>query len=143
MKPGVELDTLVLEKVLGWQWRRYQWYDGTYRSLLWHESMGEPRGDDFNNLPDGRLVSWYGPSPSTNMDDAMKVVKKMREEYGFHGNNGFTLTTQDGYMERAEKWYCEFPQPNWEYGDGETPAHAICIAALKAIGEDPHEAPEA
>lgn len=69
------------------------------------------------------------PPYSTDIAAAWEVVEKMGGEVGSPG---------DGPYQRKDKWAAFIPCPGkdnggkWGYGD--TAPHAICLAALKAVG---------
>lgn len=108
MTPGSELDALIAEKVMGWK---------------------DPEGISLA-LRDGRVVntmdgvSW---SPSTDIAAAWEVVGRVRER-------GFEV-----YVLGNPKtpWGCRIWDGNQEMGfvrSAESAPHAICLAALKAVG---------
>jgi hypothetical protein len=76
------------------------------------------------------------PDYSTDMTEAWKVALEMEKRYGFpyqgqdndSRGNGFMLMKVNG-----QKWYCEFSNPEWEEAEGDTPAEAICKAALFSV----------
>jgi hypothetical protein len=69
-RAGPELDALVLQSVLGWEWLPIDWPDGPAKQVLWNTAWGVPRGGDFRPLDDTRLVPWDAPRPSTSITDA-------------------------------------------------------------------------
>jgi hypothetical protein len=69
------------------------------------------------------------PAYSASMELAWRVVEHMIQ-YGVDKHNGFTL------MKDADRWYCEFPLPNWGGAAEKTAPMAICLAALEAVGVD-------
>ena len=69
---------------------------------------------------------YYPFSPSTKIDDAFRVVKKLKQKdnYIFKLEDGETLD-----------YKCIFSDTvNTYYGEGETPEMAICLAAIKING---------
>ncbi len=86
----------------------------------------------------GRVLYWQGGEktfihfqPLTDWNHTMEVVGKVLKNHGWHGRNGFLLTTKQ--EEDGGNWYCEFPQPKWEYAEDIDPRRAICLAALLAV----------
>lgn len=139
MKPGRELDALIAERVMGMKLRNL-----TETSCeLWHEGK------------------WYPCGPcacySTSIADAWMAVEEVeKDHYPF-------ILTVDRYsgVYSGGRWLASFLVPMdayergplsddvdamgyWAYPGlicaGETPAHAICLAALRACRIDiPHE----
>lgn len=107
LKPGRELDALVAEKVMG---------------------VKDPQM--FPNF--GAAVPRY----STDIASAWLVVEKMRE-------NIKDVLTLAGPSDETPKWWATFDkkwhgrasQNLFEWESGDTAPHAICLAALKAVGE--------
>lgn len=133
MTPGRELDILVAEKVMGWKRVNYEQLFPSQAgrkelSMYWYDS----------NDKETRLAEdsddYYQPeeawSPSIDISAAWEVVKKMQED-GFdldlHYKPEYTIVCfekiVDGLTvaESGEVW-------------SNTPLHAICLAALKAVG---------
>jgi len=118
MKPGRELDALVAEKVLGCHLERYQ------DALRPRENITcgcRPRkhGDMLNLWP-------Y----STNIEAAWLVVEEM------HGR-GLTVQIIAG----EQFFHCDIAPHPAESGviaseSADTAPHAICLAALKAVGHE-------
>ncbi len=108
MKAGRELDALVAEKVMGWQVHR-----DIARSNL-------PR---FVRKPDGFDVVL--PAFSTDIAAAWEMVEEVRVKKDFEmadaGDGGYIVAFNRG---RGEDYH----------GHSDEPAHAICLAALKAVG---------
>ena len=112
MNAGRELDALIAEKVMGLAGVR----DG--KSWLY--------GDNWTYHKKGVLC--LVPHYSTQIADAWQVVEKMKE-HGADEHNGITI------MYDENRWYVEFPLPSWEYAEAPTAPLAICLAALKAVGD--------
>jgi len=127
MEAGSELDKLIAEKVMGWRL----------------EMIG--LGNDMPcycelNGPVGSLVEEW--EPSTYILCAWKVVEKMDEDgFSFHfGSRGetefdkeflkyhFMFSTKGSVYRRP----VEVPRSSFS----ESAPHAICLAALKAVGYD-------
>lgn len=112
LAPGLELDALVAEKVMGW-----------------HKEMFDKGGpDEFARWVDckGRWcirTNWF--EPSSNIEDAMRVWETIK---------GDTILRKN---ENGRFW-CTLWRPNGGafFGsfEGTTAPHAICIAALKWAG---------
>jgi len=104
-----EIDRLVAEKVMGWEYVQDtdKWWDGDVLDI-----------ENFN--------------PSTNIQDAWRVVEKMRE--------GRIFSLCDAWDENDEPIF----YANFQYNDGyhvvnydayaETAPLAICLAALEVVG---------
>lgn len=143
MKPGDELDALVAEKIFGCKVLRatdeglsQKEYEHLRR---WGPKCGcEGLSHDF----------WIGdecsfPAPySADIAAAWEVVEKMRSP-GSH-RDCFSLysptdTVDDWYACFDRKWHGRSlesvgPDAYLEFESGESAAHAICLAALKAVG---------
>lgn len=130
MKPGRELDALVAEKVMGWTncnpvatWDRW--------------AYGDP-GDDWTDV-ENEWCRGYGVSPynkyfmipfprySVNIADAWAVVEKMSVQQGF-------AMADRGLPGTDVAWQADFALSGPIMG--ESAPHAICLAALKAVGVD-------
>ena len=130
-RPGAGLDAIVLEVVLGWEWRELAWPDGTTKQLLWTEKWGNPRGgDDFRPVDDGRVMPWDAPRPSTDQAAACEVeaeVERRALQYPYI----VALTAIAAHTKSGRE--------GWENGWRllrATPAQR-CHAALRAIGYGP------
>ena len=114
VKPGRELDALVAEKVMGCK--------------VYVEANGNPRCDcPGANATGPRPHASYGlyaslKRYSTDIAAAWEVVEKMRED-------GFLVAL----YRSAGAWIAD---TNPGYGKSDTAPHAICLAALRAVGED-------
>ncbi len=124
LKPGPELDALIAEKVMEWELKPHENKD--FWPFFW--IMSVPTG-----RIDGGIGSW---SPSTDIAHAWEVVEKVREawsNFNLHSANGWGASFGDIRMlepeldDVTERWtpVCNAP----------TAPHAICLAALKAVGE--------
>lgn len=110
LKPGRELDALVAEKVMGWK-----------RSLtgFWFPP-------DLH--PNANIIGHEIPHYSTDTGAAWEVVEKFPHFYLFRWIAGGPMPGQ---------WECRFSDTD----DGtkivwaDTAPHAICLAALKAVGK--------
>ncbi len=114
MKAGRELDALVAEKVMGWVFQKAT-------RPFEYPGWSLPNGD-FKNIAEL-------PPVSTNIAAAWQVVEKVRE-----------LTVS---LNNADGWECCFSTTNGSflvagdeefYGRASTAPHAICLAALRAMG---------
>jgi len=119
---GGELDALVAEKVMG----GVRTDPGSYR---------------YPEAPSRRAGVYWLPQYSTSIADAWLVVEKMREK-------GWVYCIVQSYPENAEepswddstmrvRWWVEFSRYRSPVEvtspECETPALAICLAALKAV----------
>lgn len=117
-----ERDALVAEKVMGWTLKeRNEWFDGD-QSTGWYAPFewGQPL-DEF--------------MPSSDISAAWEAVEKLNDKFDFrcHTRAGYSgIWAAFGYN----------PEHHDEMGDGDFPfgafepslPHAICLAALKAVG---------
>jgi len=89
MKAGLVLDVIIAEKVMGYRWIDYLWYDGTLKKLLWNGN-DVPNGDDFGRLNDDAelLIRWDMPNYSSDISAAWKVVEQLRK-------NNLTIVMND------------------------------------------------
>lgn len=130
MKPGRELDALVAEKVMGWV--------SVSKEHHWNYVRGYPAGwpDEYSGLPpdgytgddefrrDYRKIHAY----SSSIADAWLVVEKLKETKGRVSVDWFEDTI--GY-----RWHVYVGEGDEQSVVGaETAPHAICLAALKAVG---------
>ena len=132
-----ELDALIAEKVMGWK-----------LLVVQDPSRAINFGDHFENwvADNGDGPGMYAPyewKPSESIDLAMKVVEKMGDWDGFD----FMLTHQFKNHIGMRSWSAGFVEYNddgsyeWHaLGEHSTsPARAICLAALKAMGVEIHD----
>lgn len=112
LKPGRELDALIAEKVMGWKFNP---------GKVWIRPGGPaPFEDVYKTQP---------PEYSTDISAAWEVVKKLKH-----------LHPQISYCDTTCQWTLRFNNINKEISefsdiDGDSTApHAICLAALKAVG---------
>lgn len=79
--PGWATDVAVLERLMGWRWIDYPWYDDSTKRLFWHDNWGIPEGTDFGRLEDDndRLIPWQMPQPTRSILSAWEVVERLRE----------------------------------------------------------------
>ena len=144
MNPGRELDALVAEKVMGWRRMTYaQIYAAMdpkshgYRNddrftIYWHSDELDSRtGTNKEMALAEDSLDYYQPedawSPSTDIAAAWEVVEKLGgnmfqlhydTRYGHESKTGWSVVLDGAVM-------CEFI---------DTAPHAICLAALKAMG---------
>ena len=105
LQPGPELDRLVAEKVMGWK----KW--STTGDHLWTAADSRVRSL--------RPEDAWAFNPSTNIAHAWEVVEKLIDK---DPNIGIDC---DG------NWACSL----WNHvARADTAPHAICLAALKAVG---------
>jgi len=135
---GTELDALVAETVMGWKRMRWKDFQSDTRESLtysWHDSDGKMT----ENAED--CDDYYSPSfawsPSTDIEAAWQVVERLWDE---NPHVQFELRHQG----TAGGWMARFPAPvlaNYVEAKGKTAPHAICLAALRAVGYDPKAMP--
>lgn len=107
MNPGRELDALIAEKVMGLE--------------IVH--LGEPSKPFVKNFTGTSEPTEY----STDIAAAWEVVERLKDsEHAF----GFELTQDQGEL---CEWLAYFGEGRFK-AESETAPHAICLAALKAVG---------
>ena len=118
MKPGRELDMLVAEKVMGWS-----------------NSIGSARSDHMWGIMDfddkGPVLAANFPSYSEDIAAAWELMEKLKGPE--MGVSICTLWEQPNTF----KWIAKIEflgTERFEFAVEESAAHAICLAALKAIG---------
>lgn len=127
MRPGQELDILIAKKVMKLSvgsetFTNKNWtapHTHTYYSIgkpSWHDNQGE------------MYLSNPLPNYSTDITAAWEIINKLPYLVTLTTNNPYHPTTPE------TEWFCSF-QEEYE-AEGESAAHAICLAALKAIGEE-------
>lgn len=110
-RAGVDLDLMVAEKVMDYTFTGA--HRVAYRDGLVHEYKAGEKYREFQ--------------PSTVMADAWEVVLKLKAD-GFNFQFGDSRELTDWH---AEIWH------GWKHAakqHGETLPHAICLAALEAVG---------
>lgn len=111
MNPSRELDALVAEKVMGWKWEDDRLtIEGHYK-----DENGEYHSSFF---------------PSTDIAAAWEVVEKF---------DRYEIVKTELPLPTGEVWKPHVVLSHWKkdsFGTafGDTVPHAICLAALKAIG---------
>lgn len=116
MEPGRELDALVAEKVMGLR-------------VEWGQDTPCPDCDEVGRYCGGRAWcspcrAWYYSAYkdySTDIAAAWEVVERLVAG----GERHFVV-------EKAGAWLVRFREGDWL--PGETAPHAICLAALRAVG---------
>jgi len=123
LKPGFELDAVVAEKVMGWGisgcemngWNNdmvvINMSKPSNTTSIWHPEL--KRDYSRNRTP--------LPSYSTSIKAVWEVVERFK-----HPTIWFCA--------EHNKWACSFEIPNHIESLGNTAPHAICLAALKAVG---------
>ena len=139
MKPGRELDALIQEQVFG--------YTHTTRKRK-HRSKGLV---DVECWMKGDHLMWSPEPYSTDISAAWEVVEKLKTDFAFelsggnHGNG--TYQSMYPYRDHSRRWTASLHTHTGgptildvkieraSEEKGETPAHAICLAALKAVSD--------
>lgn len=128
MVPGRELDAMIAEKIMKWEWIKYRWWDGTEKDLL---TNGEcvPHGDDFDRLGD-KLLYWDMPNWSDNIMDSWEVVGKVNYLYLYRWDD-----QPCEFIVKPGEWECKLTDRVEErfIGIGKTAPEAICKAALLTL----------
>ena len=116
MKPGPELDALVAEKVTGWEPDKKKWF--------------HPKAQRC-------------PAYSTDIRAAWEVVEKVweiRDELWKREGSSSAYGVPNGRgcvgLNRGDGFWCDFdPRDGSDWSaEGESIPHAICLAALEAVG---------
>lgn len=128
MQAGRELDALVAEKVM--EWKPIQVLEGTDASLTLYVEPGR------------RFTTWNASHPrpySTDIAAAWAVVERMAE-LGFHCRIYTPFRPGEPHFAGLTPHDCTGwnGRPDHE-ASGETPAAAICLAALSACGATPNQ----
>lgn len=123
---GKELDALIAQRIMGWQVVHYT-REGRQvgRSEIYTNYYEAPDKVKRSDL----CGDWSHWSPSTDINDALEVVKRVQDAYKLRFS---LLGHEKGY------WHAEFfgGERGDRYGDvyASTPAHAIGNAALQVAG---------
>ena len=136
MNAGRELDAIIAEKVMGWHLVPVKELCAV---LMPPEITGVIWDDDL-------IMKYQVPPYSTDIAAAWQVVEKIADtQTHFHAQ--FVLQRE------LFGWGCGFRKLNWSGAVNEsvspfiihehcqTAPHAICLAALKAVGYDPTPSP--
>ena len=135
MKAGRELDALVAENVVGWKWLMTHYYSLAGKTEFSRGLYGPPADIDHDSwrLWDGRDCAIvrlpHTPPYSTSIADAWKVVERLRVLYP-DGWVSVLLGIGDGCHAYAGT------EDREATGNADTAAHAICLAALQAVGAE-------
>ena len=131
MEAGRELDVLIGEKVMGWKGGGLYWINANGAATeLYEDYPGYECGERSED-------AW---SPSTSIAAAWQVVEKLRE----HGLYLIINDTIGQYRARFFKvgWdiftWMRVPDSDMTVWENTAP-HAICLAALKAVGVNTEE----
>jgi hypothetical protein len=146
MTPGRELDALVAERVMGWRWLpvRFVWDDEPLVYLLPPGGITEDVNSTTSGAWDENRVWHSMPCYSTDIAAAWEVVEKMQAAgWGWCLEQHENADVPTAWFLRASEIgrNARFSSPEQmeekRSASGAMP-HAICIAALKAVG---HEVP--
>lgn len=128
---GCELDALVAERVMGWEWRDVRLLGETNSlRVLVHPSYPNLNGR-YNTLS---LRPPLHPSYSTNIAAAWLVVERMIAQ----GLMPAVIRCFGSPEFGGDFWRCYVDESRTGFEDADTPALAICRAALAAV-RTPHE----
>jgi hypothetical protein len=111
LEPGPELDALVAEKVLGGPKEHPDWY-------WWKSTMPE--------WPEGQPPVYAGPKFSRSIADAWEVLQA--------AGRGLTMESADLQNSSYSVGMWSNEKIGWVWAEANTAPHAICLAALKAVG---------
>ena len=125
MEPGRELDALIAEKVMGWQWVQAVDDWGQLRRFLAEPSdwRDYTPADMQTPLRASPLWDYEVPRYSKDIAAAWEVVERF---------DGYSLDHSQGYPYSCELWLEK--RHVARITNGRTQAHAICLAALSAVG---------
>ena len=132
-----ELDGLVAEKIMGYTIEIQeitQWTSS--RIKHWIDNKDRAVASQFMDLENAKIEGWRSngglPYYSSNMADAWTIVERMCfNEYPYE----FELSRGGDYDEMGNsngRWYCQIGTAKVSEKTAEM---AICMAALKSIGE--------
>lgn len=129
-QPGRELDALIAEKVMGWVSIPHPEPENLFPGVRAGARSWFPPNNDYaywrERFGPGYANGVSFPEYSTSIEAAWEVVEKM-------GENRLRLDLSVGTSEDA---IAEFSRNGSEgiEANGEDAPHAICLAALKAVG---------
>jgi hypothetical protein len=119
MEPGIELDKLIAEKVMGLEVVKTIYN----KKQRFYYTIGEP--DYYDDGGEMKLFN-YLPGYSEDIAAAWEVIHKLPFVVELTTNNPYGPTTPE------TEWLVTF---NAEFeAHGSTAPHAICLAALRAVG---------
>lgn len=163
MKPGRELDALVAEFVMGYQWwsfiriavlmRPAEAKQECWSGSSWTKGIAKGAEKDVDGHTFKGGHNWNGPGRfivakySTDIDAAWSVLTtEESDEWEIHGSNflhvrglssrvGEDFRLCRNYPHQDEYWVEYMTPSGLKKGPiGETMPHAICLAALEAVG---------
>jgi hypothetical protein len=121
MEPGQELDALVMVEVFGWDLTPHEFgHDlphGPFRAIGYDDEGRHVRGM---------------PCPSTDIADAFELVDKHPYYFSLRRTNDYRNARWN--LGDPIKWVCRFYAPEKFQVVADAAPHAICLAALKAVG---------
>lgn len=140
MQPGRELDALVAEKVMGFKrFNQPPDYDGNYggEPVLFPPGV-VPEKSGWQWPPKGRVsMTSLTPRYSTSIADAWQVVEKLRKEMcclKFYSDHDYIWECY-GIKDDDDEDHNNLCIVTYKiYAQSESLPHAICLAALKAVG---------
>lgn len=150
---GAEMDRAVAERVMGWEWFRFENHYPPPRLYEWWRSLRDPRSGHYQPKDDGSRGHCRGPEQfqpahgnepidrdygqhpprfSTEIAAAWEVVVAMKAR-----KPHWCVTIRDD-EEKMGEWYCRFERGDIEHwaSDPRLPL-AICRAALAALSPTP------
>lgn len=131
MKPGNKLDALIAEHVMGWTYLEKPHMKFPDEMLGYWDKHLDPCPDDV--APWQAAWTWH---PSTSIASAWEVVEKMQSEGYLYFISNLPFNADEG----VEITFSHPSRPDENGGCckacevAETAPHAICLAALKAVG---------
>jgi hypothetical protein len=126
-KAGAELDALVLELVMGWQWVPLAASDRTERSVLWDPKRPEPESGDFRDIGGGRLLPPGAPHPSADANQVRDVEERIADRRLEYPYTVALTAIVAGPDRKRQDW-----REAWAVARA-TPEQR-CRAALRAVG---------
>lgn len=137
MDAGRELDALVAERVMGYQW----WHREGLRNHLLSPDAAQWAGSlDMKPGAAETDKAFYNGAPpySTDIAAAWEVIERMTAQ-GWHYEIGGPAASTPHWARFGRGDY-DPHNDEWDeqhIGMGSAAPHAICLAALRAIGEEP------
>ncbi len=125
MEAGRELDALVAEKVMGWRDVRPGHYTGSPGTMYGKAPQPQPWDSPQDRTKGVSFVPFY----STKIADAWEVIEKLADRD--------PMIAMWGYEDGTAGWFCDFEGIK---DHARTAPHAICLAALKAVGVELRQA---
>jgi hypothetical protein len=133
MTPGRKLDALVAEKVMGISPYWTVMFGGSFFGNFATQERARHRAKEIQGDFKAQIIPYHEePGYSTDISAAWEVVEKFTKEAELKGTGPIFDVCYDG------TWHCSIGRIVTQ---AETAAHAICLAALSAVGHLPKVSP--